>query len=175
MRGASPLTRGKPYCGCGPSDLCGRIPAHAGKTPVPTFRSAGDRAHPRSRGENTRFCNEILLRPGASPLTRGKPLGAALGKLALGRIPAHAGKTRPMPSGTRAPRAHPRSRGENLKNRGLEALEPGASPLTRGKLPRRGGADYRARRIPAHAGKTRCKSSKPTSATAHPRSRGENQ
>ena len=30
--GSSPLTRGKPYCGCGPADLGGLIPAHAGKT-----------------------------------------------------------------------------------------------------------------------------------------------
>ena len=36
-KGSSPLTRGKPYGGCGPADLCGIIPAHAGKT-LPDLR-----------------------------------------------------------------------------------------------------------------------------------------
>ena len=70
--------------------------------------------------------------------------------------------------------AHPRSRGENIKNAVGSVIDWGSSPLTRGKhqLVRDGVIDRRL--IPAHAGKTglpgRCAPTGP----AHPRSRGEN-
>ena len=71
-------------------------------------------------------------------------------------------------------RAHPRSRGENLKLRRLWGVWWGSSPLTRGKrrlCPRC--ARIRGL-IPAHAGKTSKSRSSPTPRRAHPRSRGEN-
>ena len=51
--GSSPLTRGKPakkVKKCAPAGL---IPAHAGKTRAGRVYGRADRAHPRSRGENT--------------------------------------------------------------------------------------------------------------------------
>ena len=70
--------------------------------------------------------------------------------------------------------AHPRSRGENHENVGLDKIVGGSSPLTRGK-PGHGCHD-RARfgLIPAHAGKTRPFSTLSVGVRAHPRSRGEN-
>ena len=52
-RGSSPLTRGKPYKAQWYGRTLGLIPAHAGKTPSPSYTVAGHPAHPRSRGENT--------------------------------------------------------------------------------------------------------------------------
>ena len=50
----------------------------------------------------------------------------------------------------------------------------GSSPLTRGKRTNYINATTKRGLIPAHAGKTRGRASCSTSATAHPRSRGEN-
>ena len=111
---------------------------------------------------------------GSSPLTRGK-LGLDRGlRNQRGLIPAHAGKTGPTNPCPPTPRAHPRSRGENVRRCRRGRGRGGSSPLTRGK-PR--APDQRGLRrglIPAHAGKTRgfflgCQVSR-----AHPRSRGEN-
>ena len=69
-------------------------------------------------------------------------------------IPAHAGKTNGIQSGSLTTGAHPRSRGEN-------ALE-GLAGLLSGRL------------IPAHAGKTIPCDVHLFNTSAHPRSRGEN-
>ena len=131
-------------------------------------------AHPRSRGENTIAGATMYTRSGSSPLTRGKPhnVGARLAQVGL--IPAHAGKTRRnLLARLRAP-AHPRSRGENLKQVARDVNRAGSSPLTRGKPARARDSIRPARLIPAHAGKTSTCGRRSTSWTAHPRSRGEN-
>ena len=140
-----------------------------------TGRSPSRRtAHPRSRGENRfpwtpgRGCR------GSSPLTRGKPaLPVPLGDVTR-LIPAHAGKTPIRTSEFTHYSAHPRSRGENTAARQASRPRTGSSPLTRGKRVT-GRPQLRADRlIPAHAGKTGCRSARGTGARAHPRSRGEN-
>ena len=70
--GSSPLTRGKlPHRGSDRS--VGRlIPAHAGKTSARRHPRAADRAHPRSRGENSGCERGSPGEWGSSPLTRGK-------------------------------------------------------------------------------------------------------
>ena len=93
---------------------------------------------------------------------------------ALRLIPAHAGKTICVGYCDQGPRAHPRSRGENLGVPCRFRDIAGSSPLTRGKP-----SDYRAGRrrrglIPAHAGKTGGDHSGLLHGWAHPRSRGEN-
>ena len=111
---------------------------------------------------------------GSSPLTRGKLRDERCSVLRDGLIPAHAGKTHGSRRIRRALRAHPRSRGENSARVPSSHLSRGSSPLTRGKHVGTLADQLGRGLIPAHAGKTRFKSSKPTSATAHPRSRGEN-
>ena len=71
-------------------------------------------------------------------------------------------------------RAHPRSRGENVVKPGSLILEPGSSPLTRGKLGGVRPTHLRKRLIPAHAGKTGTMPGAGPFLWAHPRSRGEN-
>ena len=132
------------------------------------------RAHPRSRGENSSLYLTRTPLPGSSPLTRGKLGNNLASALPSGLIPAHAGKTRTLLHQSRAPRAHPRSRGENKLQEALKANAAGSSPLTRGKPLLHRTTQARERLIPAHAGKTPSRSGHTAQAQAHPRSRGEN-
>ena len=70
--------------------------------------------------------------------------------------------------------AHPRSRGENTQAFDAAPEAEGSSPLTRGKHDHAARRDQEDRLIPAHAGKTVWVTPRRPSATAHPRSRGEN-
>ncbi len=154
--------------------LQGLIPAHAGKTwpGDPCFPPR--EAHPRSRGENFWLSSHWRSAGGSSPLTRGKRDGreAAGGRFRL--IPAHAGKTPCQVRRASWSRAHPRSRGENPKTRSDRLLDPGSSPLTRGKLHCLVQRGLVVRLIPAHAGKTMRDLHHIVGWGAHPRSRGEN-
>ena len=134
----------------------------------------GNRAHPRSRGENDDVLVRGFGREGSSPLTRGKRPGLGLLLRRPGLIPAHAGKTASMRRDSTVHWAHPRSRGENHGVQSRIVNQTGSSPLTRGKRvpPQRHGEAKGL--IPAHAGKTRTRSARATRNRAHPRSRGEN-
>ena len=172
--GSSPLTRGKPLGGCTCQFVSGLIPAHAGKTNRLPGRFAVRRAHPRSRGENKTPPPRGEYSRGSSPLTRGKQVRQEREHGVVGLIPAHAGKTRLSVISPLILRAHPRSRGENTSACRWARRVGGSSPLTRGKL--RAGLDPGRKQglIPAHAGKTTCRTNSPTGIWAHPRSRGEN-
>ena len=172
--GSSPLTRGKQLRVFDRELGRGLIPAHAGKTFASTPKSIHGEAHPRSRGENAQADYGSTVERGSSPLTRGKrerPCGVPPGG---GLIPAHAGKTASVNPSRLLATAHPRSRGENPKP--VAPPEPGwgSSPLTRGKPISPTSACRAGRLIPAHAGKTRVRSRKTYTWSAHPRSRGEN-
>ena len=113
-RGSSPLTRGKRPRHPRPRPGLRLIPAHAGKTGRRDSGRVWQAAHPRSRGENPAARRRVLIKHGSSPLTRGKHAVPLQALQVLGLIPAHAGKTRWFRSGIMWPRAHPRSRGENI-------------------------------------------------------------
>ena len=119
--GSSPLTRGKRAGRAAGSTASGLIPAHAGKTRWTVRRGGCRRAHPRSRGENTRLRRTPLGRSGSSPLTRGKLRYHERRSRYHGLIPAHAGKTRMARTISQAVSAHPRSRGENCGRQRLRA------------------------------------------------------
>ena len=70
--GSSPLTRGKQTHATWLNILAGLIPAHAGKTRGQRRARDSDRAHPRSRGENSSEAGDEKGSTGSSPLTRGK-------------------------------------------------------------------------------------------------------
>ena len=72
MGGSSPLTRGKPADRPDRPPRAGLIPAHAGKTEIPSAQRRVSRAHPRSRGENDASLAAGYSARGSSPLTRGK-------------------------------------------------------------------------------------------------------
>ena len=92
--GSSPLTRGKRNRPRRRRERERLIPAHAGKTLIAAAQRDSRRAHPRSRGENSRLVDALLIWRGSSPLTRGKQALSEYGGFARGLIPAHAGKTR---------------------------------------------------------------------------------
>ena len=89
-------------------------------------------------------------------------------------IPAHAGKTKRAGKRGTLPRAHPRSRGENVLPGFSTPVMAGSSPLTRGKPLGAQALHGAAGLIPAHAGKTPCSGRGSRRSWAHPRSRGEN-
>ena len=172
--GSSPLTRGKRQGRHVSDGGAGLIPAHAGKTNPLASRVRSSAAHPRSRGENDDSGRARRLGLGSSPLTRGKLYLAPQLFLLCGLIPAHAGKPADNVSQWDTLEAHPRSRGENSMSPRRASIEPGSSPLTRGK-PAGGGRSQEPRGlIPAHAGKTHATSTRSPCCRAHPRSRGEN-
>ena len=173
-RGSSPLTRGKPTPATSSCPRPRLIPAHAGKTSCSSPSRPSTRAHPRSRGENEHVNGDRAEVGGSSPLTRGKRRRNRIRGLDPGLIPAHAGKTDFRPRGLDRGRAHPRSRGENDRRPCTDIPDQGSSPLTRGKLAQGGERVLREGLIPAHAGKTPTPTASPSTATAHPRSRGEN-
>ena len=111
---------------------------------------------------------------GSSPLTRGKRYRGWPGARRLRLIPAHAGKTECFLHGMSAPRAHPRSRGENVLGSQVGPVLHGSSPLTRGKLSTVTDSLCARGIIPAHAGKTCLSRPRAGFARAHPRSCGEN-
>ena len=172
--GSSPLTRGKRVASSGFGGEVGLIPAHAGKTADVRRADQGDGAHPRSRGENAILLGVPFTTAGSSPLTRGKPSSRCAAPLTVGLIPAHAGKTPQTHPGGRCSQAHPRSRGENFTCLATTVVSSGSSPLTRGKPDQHGVVSPTVGLIPAHAGKTRAKTSSTSPSRAHPRSRGEN-
>ena len=105
---------------------------------------------------------------------RGKRQVGGVGGLVLRLIPAHAGKTRAIFRRPRCTEAHPRSCGENAKPDPHRLVEPGSSPLMRGKLTRGTASCVTRGLIPAHAGKTVSLALVPAWCWAHPRSCGEN-
>ena len=173
-RGSSPLTRGKPVHEVPEDFASGLIPAHVGKTADRAGNETVDRAHPRSRGENSLSLYIVDGGSGSSPLTRGKLTRPGPRRDSPRLIPAHAGKTCPCPASRSPSAAHPRSRGENARTDGNGHRRCGSSPLTRGKPTESPRVSPLLRLIPAHAGKTTSTSSQASYAPAHPRSRGEN-
>ena len=171
---AHPRSRGENVRVLGARSSVELITAHAGKTRVARGVRRAIAAHPRSRGENYKSATLTRSSSGSSPLTPGKLVRFAPGKVHQGLIPAHAGKTacHPLTQGRRG--AHPRSREENIDAWKLPERHVGSSPLTRGKR-------YSVHRltcacgfIPAHAGKTSHDPAHQSASTAHPRSRREN-
>ena len=129
---------------------------------------------PRAHREDRHARTIRVMTSGSSPLTRGKPGRWSDHLCAQRLIPAHAGKTYTVGGVSCKQGAHPRSRGENGVALGLEPLQAGSSPLTRGKRREVGGYVLRRGLIPAHAGKTSPRRSARPRRWAHPRSRGEN-
>ena len=172
--GSSPLTRGKHFCSANDVLDLGLIPAHAGKTHTAQGRVQEVEAHPRSRGENIESRTVTAPCAGSSPLTRGKRRRRRRRRCCGGLIPAHAGKTFSSPASELIDGAHPRSRGENTAAAAPMAGPNGSSPLTRGKRAQIKAAVSVVGLIPAHAGKTRMRTSSISPSRAHPRSRGEN-
>ena len=151
--GSSPLARGtrcEDQVGVGGLGL---IPARAGNTATGWCGRECRRAHPRSRGEHSKFLASSVMLRGSSPLARGTRAEEEAGTFSRGLIPARAGNTCCQCGWVVFLGAHPRSRGEHV------ILLRSAVSL--GWL------------IPARAGNTALHPAGCTVPRAHPRSRGE--
>ena len=171
--GSSPLARGTRSCHPRACRWDGLIPARAGNTlPAPPLVKPL-RAHPRSRGEHIVKGGKALVHWGSSPLARGTPRPMTVAIRPTRLIPARAGNTAQPTTCNYATWAHPRSRGEHLRNPGRSHQTGGSSPLARGTLVRLGERFSCGGLIPARAGNTEPSASCVPRPWAHPRSRGE--
>ncbi len=171
--GSSPLARGGLRRRPDRLPDHGLIPARAGRTEWLSVSRARQRAHPRSRGEDSFTSWKSATGQGSSPLARGGLETQAGTGSRPGLIPARAGRTRGLRASRSTGRAHPRSRGEDALELLAAEAAAGSSPLARG-----GRAVDRRRRvvrglIPARAGRTPRPAPRGPGPPAHPRSRGE--
>ena len=155
IAGSSPLARGLRISISSSSLEMGIIPARAGFT-SPTGKSRGrPRDHPRSRGVYPVTADTPSLIPGSSPLARGLRHPDGRGDHQSGIIPARAGFTSAVYTGSRVRADHPRSRGVYIIFGEAHHSRRGSSPLARGLHPlaifKRGNIGI----IPARAGFTR--------------------
>ena len=110
---------------------------------------------------------------GSSPLARGTCALAAAG-LSLDRlIPARAGNMSQGTGPSVQVTAHPRSRGEHVRDFGHYRPVGGSSPLARGTCLRTHNPQTERRLIPARAGNISRRAAIRCPIPAHPRSRGE--
>ncbi len=126
------------------------------------------------RGEHTERRSARQKRKGSSPHARGACLVPHAKRCRAGLIPACAGS---MPTPTPAEStsaAHPRMRGEHLKNYVESKESAGSSPHARGARRRGGGGGFGGL-IPACAGSALSCSADSLGRRAHPRMRGERQ
>ena len=172
--GPSPLARGKHDEEANGGLLIGTIPARAGETCVRRPSPGPWRDHPRSRGGNVAPAQRLKQLAGPSPLARGKRRCRRAASACDGTIPARAGETLTGFLGLLLQRDHPRSRGGNAGHRAEPELQPGPSPLARGKLhPKTQTANIYGT-IPARAGETITTANARELFGDHPRSRGGN-
>ena len=171
--GSSPLARGAPRrAGEGPG-AARLIPARAGSTRRTRSGARTPPAHPRSRGEHTLTNLSRSFSTGSSPLARGALTAESASTTPAGLIPARAGSTPRVWTWGRAPRAHPRSRGEHSDQSTAVMSPRGSSPLARGAPVELVAHPQADRLIPARAGSTPCGCGSRPPKPAHPRSRGE--
>jgi len=171
--GSSPHTRGTHRHAGRDHRRVGLIPACAGNTVQPAGGGPGRWAHPRVRGEHGQATLDHAASNGSSPRARGTLLEVGEVDAGVGLIPACAGNTRASRTAPPCARAHPRVRGEHSNQVAASGRRGGSSPRARGtpraRPPRHGGRWL----IPACAGNTRSRHSRPSWTPAHPRVRGE--
>jgi|GEM_PF-49196 len=170
--GSSPLARGGLVRLGADGERQGLIPARAGRTGSATRASQGTRAHPRSRGADTRIATMSCWARGSSPLARGGHHPDFPDHTREGLIPARAGRTCRSSRTRCAKRAHPRSRGADVESSSRVAGMRGSSPLARGGLLPSSRVYPTSGLIPARAGRTARVLDSDDPAGAHPRSRG---
>ena len=133
----------------------GITPACAGKTPLPSGRSASRPDHPRMRGEDTKRSSPGTLTPGSPPHARGRRREHLASVDAAGITPACAGKTLRPSIETPSSWDHPRMRGEDSRELRRRCRVRGSPPHARGRLFRSIFTADNVRITPACAGKTR--------------------
>ena len=173
--GLSPRVRGKRSLGGRSSHAPRSIPAGAGKTPQSASGGVQGAVYPRGCGENAGQGKSLPRNTGLSPRVRGKRR-AGVNAVVNGRsIPAGAGKTFENLRTLTANEVYPRGCGENSSSLPASVRSRGLSPRVRGKPLRAPRAAFRARSIPAGAGKTQALWAAREMDWVYPRGCGENE
>ena len=172
--GSPPHTRGKPSPPRKRKPMRRITPAYAGKTGGMIVEAAGDKDHPRIRGENPSLRIQSFSVSGSPPHTRGKLEYVSKCRKHHGITPAYAGKTFRAGFVLLVGQDHPRIRGENLTICFCEREESGSPPHTRGKPAFVRETSQMGRITPAYAGKTFEETLRAAFGEDHPRIRGEN-
>ncbi len=173
LQGSSPRLRGTPPFVNRTFVWIGIIPALAGNTPLPASTRMALWDHPRACGEHTADGGTLVAQVGSSPRLRGTLSDQQQISGVGGIIPALAGNTLPLGSGSGVTGDHPRACGEHV---GLNPLAPGRL----GSSPRLRGTPFQCAYdctsggiIPALAGNTSCFFATLLVPWDHPRACGE--
>ena len=151
----------------------GITPACAGKTIRSHLERRWRRDHPRMRGEDRPSWATYCSGRGSPPHARGRPKSKAGWRTTPRITPACAGKTRHAVRAWLTCPDHPRMRGEDFLEPTLNCLFCGSPPHARGRRRVESRRGSRRRITPACAGKTYTPQARRSSATDHPRMRGE--
>ena len=171
--GSSPRVRGT-RCGAPPAHGPSRfIPAGAGNTIWPIWRTWMRSVHPRGCGEHLDVFGTGMWLFGSSPRVRGTPAGVASRLYMCRFIPAGAGNTEPAPAFTLTNPVHPRGCGEHNRAIVPDPRQSGSSPRVRGTLDQHQQYSSRPRFIPAGAGNTWPYPPSAVPPAVHPRGCGE--
>ena len=152
--GSSPHTRGARDEALRDGKNPGIIPAYAGSTSPARATTPSTPDHPRIRGEHDHSTDELLVRSGSSPHTRGALFFSRVRTVNSRIIPAYAGSTKRAWSASLAKWDHPRIRGEHGVAGRLRVGGGGSSPHTRGAPQGDVMMPEATRIIPAYAGST---------------------
>ena len=173
MSGSSPRRRGThPVLEC-PIPIDRFIPAQAGNTRARGTPKHSSPVHPRAGGEHRSVERHCFRDIGSSPRRRGtlRPLWEQLSLLRF--IPAQAGNTPKIKILSIWSPVHPRAGGEHLRVQSQSDPRTGSSPRRRGTPSNRDLLRLNRRFIPAQAGNTRQRHSRPPRLSVHPRAGGE--
>ena len=171
--GSPPHARGRRFDDPVGSVDPGITPACAGKTFQLDQWQAGDRDHPRMRGEDPDEDARQAPPQGSPPHARGRLRHQEHRRLQQRITPACAGKTLRRKVHCEFPWDHPRMRGEDCADRLPCAGEQGSPPHARGRLELGVHALLDRRITPACAGKTATATPCVVVWKDHPRMRGE--
>ena len=149
------------------------IPARAGNTRPRGPARAPEPDHPRAGGEHTGLTALPELPSGSSPRGRGTHPGRGHDCVTRRIIPARAGNTGKMATGSGPSPDHPRAGGEHRCARACASRCIGSSPRGRGTLRRPVRRTPRSRIIPARAGNTTTIAGRSPTPSDHPRAGGE--
>ena len=171
--GSSPRVRGKAIDFAGAVEEYGIIPAGAGKSAPPLWRSTPTTDHPRGCGEKKLQPEQRASTEGSSPRVRGKAFSVRVLAGVNGIIPAGAGKRRLPQNGETILEDHPRGCGEKIPPRSNRPPKRGSSPRVRGKVSGAVVWGHGHRIIPAGAGKRGRGGHRHGTGQDHPRGCGE--
>ena len=171
--GPPPPARGRRHRRSPPASASRTTPASAGTTAGLVDALAGERDHPRQRGDDAAATSSITPARGPPPPARGRRQLLTGPLCRLRTTPASAGTTRSPTAGSRTRRDHPRQRGDDGPSPRRRRRRTGPPPPARGRRRRDRPPARGLRTTPASAGTTTASAAPCRAPPDHPRQRGD--